>query len=631
LIRVNIGLLLVILLLFSIIPGGNFLRGEPGNQTSPSYSTSPPSTGPTLVSDKIAFVRSDFTYAAYQNNSFYNFYKKYTPSRIIGEKVTSDLDLLSNRPIPHTEFNLYDDKANTPKSFPQIQYFNRLQQHVRQFVPNSVITNLTDPDIDRGVLFTPDGKNAFDVVFLFHEEYVTQFMYDEYRKFVENGGTIVLADSNIFYAEVKYNRSTDSITLVKGHDWDYNGTVAIKSIPERWSNQTRDWVGSNFLNEFPTYDPLYFRFNPFGYEHKEEQHVTNKNVNILHDYGVYDPHDESFNSTVATYDMDYGKGRVIVFGIFAHNLLDDRQFLDFFDYIIIPRVFGKKLSLPSSLAKDNFYWMMKNGNVTSIGFDEKKKSISISLNEAHTPDWLMLTIPKSIFGVSQANSSALDFNLVGTNSSNLLIKDIIESEVGLFIPIDAKISVIKIEAMFKPVPFSIVAPPDITLVARQERTPVNLGQPTILGLKNSTIVSNDAHSDFLVGVTLVRWNVTGPTGLQTSDTQKITIIDATKPFLSIVSPRYHSVIKPGGDKKLMVEGIASDVESGIKKIDVSLVPYGEPHRQYYKAIPSFPGNWSNWNITLDDAGINGAAEIMARAFDGGNNIRYQKILIAINP
>src|SRR6476469_2830291 len=55
------------------------------------------------VQDKrIAFVEPTFTYAAYKNGSFYNFFEIYSP--MMYEKnntiITSNLDLLKNRPIP---------------------------------------------------------------------------------------------------------------------------------------------------------------------------------------------------------------------------------------------------------------------------------------------------------------------------------------------------------------------------------------------------------------------------------------------------------------------------------------------------------------------------------------------------
>ena len=63
---------------------------------------------------------------------------------------------------------------------------------------------------------------------LFHNEYVTQKEYDNLRQFVKNGGTIVFIDANVFYAEVRYDRDNHTITLVKGHYWEFDGKARKK-------------------------------------------------------------------------------------------------------------------------------------------------------------------------------------------------------------------------------------------------------------------------------------------------------------------------------------------------------------------------------------------------------------------
>ena len=58
---------------------------------------------------------------------------------------------------------------------------------------------------------------------------------------------IVFLDGNVFYAQVAYNKNMHTVTLVKGHDWEFNGTAATKSVHERYFNETKQWVGSNFF------------------------------------------------------------------------------------------------------------------------------------------------------------------------------------------------------------------------------------------------------------------------------------------------------------------------------------------------------------------------------------------------
>ncbi|MGE0243578.1 MAG: N,N-dimethylformamidase beta subunit family domain-containing protein [Nitrososphaeraceae archaeon] len=50
-----------------------------------------------------------------------------------------------------------------------------------------------------------------------HQEYVTQNEYNNLKGSVSNGGILILSDGNALYTQVKYDKSTDTITLVKGN------------------------------------------------------------------------------------------------------------------------------------------------------------------------------------------------------------------------------------------------------------------------------------------------------------------------------------------------------------------------------------------------------------------------------
>jgi hypothetical protein len=180
---------------------------------------------------RIAFVEPTFTYAAYKNGSFYNFYKKYTLTGLsaakknlqVGQTVTTDLNLLKNRPIPHGPFRYYATPT-APPYIPYKAYFKLVLQHVKKY--NPYVTNITDVDVHQGKIFQTDGRNAYDVLFLFHDEYATQPEYNNLRQFVSNGGTIVFAFSNTLTTEVSYNSANDSITFVNGHHWKFDGRSA---------------------------------------------------------------------------------------------------------------------------------------------------------------------------------------------------------------------------------------------------------------------------------------------------------------------------------------------------------------------------------------------------------------------
>ena len=308
---------------------------------------------------RIAFVKPSFTFAAYQLNGFYNFYQNYRglPDETT-TNITTDLNLLTVRVPDQTFTNYKDDPSDAPRVPLQQKYIDTLKELVEQKASSENldidISDITDKEVHEGNIFDSTGNNAYDVLFLFHQEYVTQAEYNNLRKFVvQNGGTIVFNDANIFTVEVKYDSASNTITLVRGHGWAYDGAggSAWHAESERWLNENQQWVGSNFI-EIPANENITFSNNPFNYDHSEEQIVTNPNARVIFDFGVvgdvsYEIGDEIDKSTqqhfpyfgkVAIYEMVSGKGKVINIGIFAHKLVDNKAFLDFYDKEILPRI-----------------------------------------------------------------------------------------------------------------------------------------------------------------------------------------------------------------------------------------------------------------------------------------------------
>jgi hypothetical protein len=323
-------------------PGSYLVRAiaidDIGNQRSSDVTINYPAY---TYNKRIAFVEPTFTYAAYQNGSFYNFYAKHSLTDTSNKTIiTSDLNLLRNRPIPHGPFPYYTHPQRL--DIPYIDYFKLLLQHVKRNSP--FVTNLTDVDVDEGKIFQVNGKNAYDVLFLFHNEYATASEYNNLRQFVSNGGTIVFTETNTLFAEVSYNKSNDSITLVKGHYWKFDGGkgAATPSISERWLNESKEWMGSNFF-DVPSTTKVYFANNPFNYTHSEEQYVTNPKAKILIDYDVYgipSYYKQYQNATIATYQMKYKQGKVIDLGIWGHVVEHKKAFISYFDNVIIPLALG---------------------------------------------------------------------------------------------------------------------------------------------------------------------------------------------------------------------------------------------------------------------------------------------------
>jgi hypothetical protein len=272
--------------------------------------------------NNIALIAPTFTAAAYDDNSFYAFYKLYNKTPV-GANITSNLGLLSrnitNRDILRASVVMLE-----------------LVDNLKLINPNSHITILTDADVDNGSLFNNSNynNNIYDVAVLGHQEYVTQQEYDNLKKFVTNGGTMMLLDGNVFFAEVKYNAHTKTESLVKGHWWAFNGKSAWHSVGERWAQETSQWVGSNYL----CYRCVSaFGNDPFEYIPHEEQYISNHNDSILLDYDAVIKSKIKIDNKqpmIATYELKYQKGKVVALGIFSDDVIDNATFNKFFDRLL---------------------------------------------------------------------------------------------------------------------------------------------------------------------------------------------------------------------------------------------------------------------------------------------------------
>ena len=278
----------------------------------------------------IAVVSPSFTAAAYNNHNFYSFYRKYG-NVSYATNITSDLGML----------NASVSRSAGRSAFAMLE----LVRNLKWATPQSNVTVITDADVDSDGIFLKNGSNGYDVVILGHQEYVTQREYDNFKRFVSNGGTMIILDGNVFYAEVNYDNSTETIRLVKGHGWAFNGKSAWKSIGERWANETAMWVGSNYL----CYScDITFTNNPFRYIHHEENYVTNPNDIILLDYNATDNNNATdynyktdIRHVIATYELNYGRGKVIALGIYSDDIIANGKFDRFLDSLLLqygPRI-----------------------------------------------------------------------------------------------------------------------------------------------------------------------------------------------------------------------------------------------------------------------------------------------------
>jgi hypothetical protein len=297
---------------------------------------------------RIALVEPTFTAAAY-NNSFYLFYQKYNHLRA-NMNITNDLSLLSSKVIN------YPTITRTTKIHSAFAMLSLLKDF-KLISPDSNITVLTDADVDNGSIFenssgdrgVDTNNNAYDVIILGHQEYVTQQEYNYLKNFVANGGTMFLLDGNVFYAQVKLDHNTNTITLVKGHGWAFNGKSAWKSVSERWAKETSEWVGSNYL----CYScDITFANDPWEYEHHEEQYITNHNDKILMNYNASLLHYPipSLRPVIATYELNYQKGKVISLGIYSDDIITNERFDKYLENLVLQSVEKQHQQLPSARA-----------------------------------------------------------------------------------------------------------------------------------------------------------------------------------------------------------------------------------------------------------------------------------------
>jgi hypothetical protein len=286
---------------------------------------------------RIAVVKPVFTASAYQWNGFYNAYNTLGSSKTTNEEKLAALKDFQVRLSNSWGFS--GAMANFVSS-------NAAKQCGLVLGKNVQI--ITDVDIANGTLFYPNNGSArFDVVTLVFDEYVTSSEYDALYHFVSSGGSLILMDSCNFVAEVRYNQTSNIVTFVKGHGWEFNGSAAWSlNYFERWSANNTNWVGSTFC----CFKRLAYRGaqlsnssnfitkgmkNLFGnqtiftdYASHEENSVTNMtNTSIIASFIQTKPS----NLLVASYIHLYKRGVVIHIGFMSDDIFgSDSATQDFY-------------------------------------------------------------------------------------------------------------------------------------------------------------------------------------------------------------------------------------------------------------------------------------------------------------
>jgi hypothetical protein len=211
------GVLIVLLLLSSVASVG-----------------APRALGSTVCKARVALVQPTFTvtpYSLYDFGSFYHFYHTHRGQQV----VTTGLSDLQT-PV--------SDGANWNDGWGQDYTLFSVFTAFLQANSDYCSTILNDIGVHGGALFNGSARN-FDVVVIGHEEYLTRQEYNQFQQFVAEGGRLIGMSGNLFYAQVSYANGTE--TLVSGHGWVFNGTVALANKIQPFAATNYAFVGGNYI------------------------------------------------------------------------------------------------------------------------------------------------------------------------------------------------------------------------------------------------------------------------------------------------------------------------------------------------------------------------------------------------
>jgi len=144
---------------------------------------------------KAVVVYPYFTFAAYQPQGFYDYFK-----------------------------GNCDDCTTTKFVQPKSQYTSSGKAH--QALTLLGYSSITDVDIDKN----PSILQQFDKVIMLHNEYVTRAMFDA----ITSHPNVIYLYPNALYAEIEVNYTDETITLIRGHNY-----------PEQEISNGFDWPFDN--------------------------------------------------------------------------------------------------------------------------------------------------------------------------------------------------------------------------------------------------------------------------------------------------------------------------------------------------------------------------------------------------
>ncbi len=281
---------------------------------------------------RIAVIEPVFTASAYSSYGFYSAY----------HLLYQNYSDLGSRKIAMSELNV--SVTNGWGWSWQMPYFlgSNAARQCGLIVGNNTQI-LTDIDVSNGRLFYSNGTSRFDVVTVMFDEYVTLAEYSSYQQFVSSGGHVIMLDAADFLAQVSYSKSTNTVALVDGHGWEFNGTAVRPSVFDKWAINDTNWFGSNYCCfRGPPYRGAGLTVNnslaiaikqEFGpivfktYYSHEENAITNfTDTSIIANFIKSKPD----NITVAAYIHQYQSGNIIHIGIFSDDTFYHDQSMQYF-------------------------------------------------------------------------------------------------------------------------------------------------------------------------------------------------------------------------------------------------------------------------------------------------------------
>ena len=86
---------------------------------------------------------------------------------------------------------------------------------------------------------------------------------------------------------------------------------------------------------------------------------------------------------IATYELKFGEGKVIMLGLYGQHLANSTSFFEFFDKIIIPRALGIKYELGSNqTTTDDIFWKSDYWTIFKVVTQPISKTVIIYFNDS---------------------------------------------------------------------------------------------------------------------------------------------------------------------------------------------------------------------------------------------------------